>query len=424
MIARQTAAIFLDAYRELNAKKLFWVVLALSGLVVLATAGIGINDRGIEILFWKTFENPVFNTSTMPPEQFYKYIFTSFAIPIWLAWGATILALVSTASIFPDFISSGSIELALSKPISRVRLFLTKYIAAMLFVILQVSIFSVGALLVIGIRGGAWEPGILIAIPIVTLFFSYLYSVCVLLGVVTRSTIAALLLTLLCWFLFYAANNAEQGLLMFRAQAEMEVQRHAEALEETETRITEREEELAETKERASALSEAFEAGEPGPDGEPVEEKEVRRANRRVEELSEMIETGRTYLRETVKPGLVEAERNLASITPWHDALYALKTPLPKTGETIGLLNRWLVQAANLEEQSEAREQGQGDESLSAFFGRSRGPEPLEVSQEEAATEMQERVAARPASWVIGTSLGFEAVMLALAGFIFWRRDF
>ena len=30
----QTCAIFLEAYRSLNSKKLFWIVLILSGLVV------------------------------------------------------------------------------------------------------------------------------------------------------------------------------------------------------------------------------------------------------------------------------------------------------------------------------------------------------------------------------------------------------
>ena len=34
----QTLALLLDAYRELNAKKLFWVVLAISLIVVLSVA--------------------------------------------------------------------------------------------------------------------------------------------------------------------------------------------------------------------------------------------------------------------------------------------------------------------------------------------------------------------------------------------------
>jgi len=53
---------------------------------------------------------------------------------------------------------------------------------------------------VLGIRGGVWEPGLFISIPIVVIFFSYLFAICVLLGLITKSTIASLLLTLLIWF--------------------------------------------------------------------------------------------------------------------------------------------------------------------------------------------------------------------------------
>jgi hypothetical protein len=45
---------------------------------------------------------------------------------------------------------------------------------------LQVLVFSTASFLVIGLRGGSWEPGLFLAVPIVTLMFSYLFSVCVL----------------------------------------------------------------------------------------------------------------------------------------------------------------------------------------------------------------------------------------------------
>lgn len=43
---RQTWAILFDAYRELNAKKLFWITLALSGLVVVAFAMVSLTPKG------------------------------------------------------------------------------------------------------------------------------------------------------------------------------------------------------------------------------------------------------------------------------------------------------------------------------------------------------------------------------------------
>ena len=129
-----------------------------------------------------------------------------------------ILAVISTAAIVPDFVSGGAVELALSKPIGRVRLFLTKYFMGLLFVTLQVGVFSLASFLVIGLRGGAWEPRLFMAIPIVVGVFSFLFCVSALVGLLTRSTIAALLLTLLFWIFLFILNAADSSTLLIKAQ--------------------------------------------------------------------------------------------------------------------------------------------------------------------------------------------------------------
>src|SRR5688572_54219 len=126
---------FADAYRELNARKMFWIVLILSALVVLVFMGIGIADDGNIFLFG--LKTP-FDTDPADRAGFYKTFFNDWGVTLWLSILASLLALISTAAVFPEFVSGGSIDLYLSKPISRVRLFLTKYVAALLFVALQV----------------------------------------------------------------------------------------------------------------------------------------------------------------------------------------------------------------------------------------------------------------------------------------------
>ena len=206
----QTCAIFLEAYRSLNSKKLFWLVLILSGLVALLFACVGINQHGLKILFWQ-FDNEILNSNQIPADQFYKGLFLQIGIGTWLSWIASILALISTAGIFPDLMTAGSIDLFVSKPIGRLRLFFTEYLAGLLFAALQVTIFTAACFLVIGLRGGVWEPGLFLAVPIVVCFFSYLFSVCVFLGVATRSTIAALLLTLLFWFSIWRSERPREA---------------------------------------------------------------------------------------------------------------------------------------------------------------------------------------------------------------------
>src|SRR5688572_27974867 len=154
-ILTQTGALFLDAYREINAKKMFWVTLVLSGLIVAVFGGLGINERGISIFRWD-FPS-IFNTTFIDRPTFYKYVFSELGVGWWLNFFGILLALISTAGIIPDFVSGGAVDLYLSKPVSRLRLWLTKYATGLTFVGLQVGVFTLGCFLLIGIRAGSWD---------------------------------------------------------------------------------------------------------------------------------------------------------------------------------------------------------------------------------------------------------------------------
>ncbi|MFM9146426.1 MAG: ABC transporter ATP-binding protein, partial [Phycisphaerales bacterium] len=70
--------------------------------------------------------------------------------------------------------ASGSIDRMLSKPISGGRLFLTRGGTGLFFAGFQALVFVTASFLVIGIRGGVWEPELFVAVPTVVVFFSYL----------------------------------------------------------------------------------------------------------------------------------------------------------------------------------------------------------------------------------------------------------
>ena len=95
---KQVNALFLDAYRELNHRKLFWITLVLNVLVVVAFAAIGNDSEGLTILHW-SIPFPLVSTSFIPSADFYKFIFAQLGVGLWLGWIASIIALVSTASI-------------------------------------------------------------------------------------------------------------------------------------------------------------------------------------------------------------------------------------------------------------------------------------------------------------------------------------
>ncbi len=205
--------LLLDSYRLLKARVLFWVTLCISGLVGLLYLSIGFHDNGMSLLFGLiSFEHSELRRGSELAEVLYIGIFTKFIVPLWITWVAVILGLISTASIFPDFMSEGSIEVPLSKPVRRITVFLTKYVGSLLFMLIQVGLFALLVFFALRLRLGTWNPTVLWVVPLSVLVFSYLYAVVVLVNVLTRSTLAGVLFALLVWFLSFIMNAVEGNL--------------------------------------------------------------------------------------------------------------------------------------------------------------------------------------------------------------------
>lgn len=365
MIAIQTWALFVDAFRELNHRKLFWITMAINLFVVAASACFGISESGFTLLWWE-FPMPGLRQAIGSTGEFYRGIFLSVGVGVWLSWAAIILGLISTASIFPDFLAGGSVDLWFSRPISRLRLLLTKYFFALLFVALQVAVFSLGAFVVMGVRGGLWAPGIFLAIPLVTAMFSYLFAFSVLFGVVTRSAITALLLTFGVWCVLFVFNMADSALLATSTAMRME-------LDVTERRI--------EFQERRSVPNE--------------------------ERLAQLRET------------LVSTEEALPVLDWWHGLVFKIKLFLPKTEETVALLERRLIPIEEI---------GRGTVNEPSGDAGSDSPPPEPGLADPSDTEIARRFETirreRSVMWVLGTSFLFQAVILGIAAVIVVRRDY
>ena len=121
-------AVLMDSYRSLKAQKLFKTVLVLSMLVIIGFASFGFDDQGVFLFFGAMqIENEYFKAGTELASTLYMGIFSAFIVNLWLGWVATILALISTSSIYPQFLSAGSVELVMSKPVRRTTMFIAKY---------------------------------------------------------------------------------------------------------------------------------------------------------------------------------------------------------------------------------------------------------------------------------------------------------
>lgn len=396
---RQTWALLVDAYRELNARKLFWITLGLSGLIVAAFAAAGINDRGLTFLHWE-IPAPI-TTRLTTPGFFYKFIFDNLGIKLWLTWAAMVLAIISTASLIPDFVLSGAIELTLSKPIGRVRLFITKYLTGLLFAGLQVALFTTACFLVIGIRGGEWEPRVFLAIPIVLSVFSFLYCVSALAGMLTRSTIASVLITGLFWFVLFLLNAGDAATLTQKTRTQL-------TLDQANVRY-ERREKVVKAMVVKQRAEEAEAKGEPPP-AEPTAE-ELAASDAILARQKVIVDNSRT---------------DLKSITWWNTLFVYIKTPLPKTADTTGLLERNLLSMEDIrrirELTGEAAEPEEEEFDEKGDVKVDRPQRRLQHARIEDRVE--ELLRSRSLWWVLGTSFAFEAAVLAAACLVFARKDF
>ena len=382
MIATQTKALLVDAYRDLNARKMFWVVLFLNVIVIAGFGTLGVKGNRMSILTWELPQDIPFALFV------YKWIFSYVIVGRWLSWVATILALISTASIFPDFLAGGAVDLYLSKPIGRLRLFITKYITGLLFVTLQVTVFTIGSFLVLGFRADLWEPGLFLAIPIVVLFFSYLFSICVLMGVWTRSTLTAFFLTLVTWAGIAGVNQADRFLM----QADVTYQSRAQ---EAQRQLTRLDKQIAEIQARDQANKAHFAAtpgATPAASTQPTPEtlQLKRLARQRDRQIATAAQQQPPHWVRTAQP-----------------IVFAINTLVPKTQDTISLLDRVLFK----------------DVSITAVKSLL-NTVPDDGPMHGWRRDIQDMVHGRSMAWILGSSIAFECLMLALAARTFCRRDY
>ena len=355
-------AILRESWLSLRSQGLFKIAMGLNLLVIIAFASIGFDAQGISLFFGLSHIDSEFVTAGSPwASTVYLGIFSLFIVNIWLAWISAIIALLSTSSIVPSFVSQGAVELTVSRPVSRTTIFLSKYLGGLLFVVLQVGVFCIGAFLTAGWRVGMWNPAIFLAIPLVTLFFSYLFCVNVLVGVITRSTLTALIVTLAFWFSCFSLREADELVTA-------EVFQREALISDLDT-----------------SISEAMATGSLGDPGEDVQELQA--------ELLSQIAA-------------------LDTLNAWSGPLGVLRWFLPETGNTVLLLKHAIEtdEAATFEDILSGR-----------IFEQDKGPQS---PRNRAQTKLRSQNKAIPWWWTIGKSLIFEAVILAFAAWVFRRRDF
>ena len=373
-------AFIIDAYRQLSAAKLFWLTLGLSVLVVVAFGSISFNENGMTTFYGlQTINSDTIYEGSPWARGLYIGIYSNFLVTIWLSWIAAVLALISTCTIFPEFVKSGAIELTLSKPISRIKLFFVKYFVSLLFVLLQVLLFCIGIFICVGLRIGEWNWAIFSAVPIVTIFYSYLFAVCVLVGMVTQSSITSLLITGIFWMVLWTAQSTEFWLNRFVINNSVKIESFEESLIEQKSQL-----------DKLKSKS---------PDDFRIDKRQER-----IDEMEQEVEL---------------AKETLDELMFWYKPVSQTLVFLPKTRQTTQLLERWLSDDSGFDIQAMLRGEMQSVQEIEEFDATTWG-----ARRRETGRRLQEDYSSRSLWYVVGTSLLFEGFILGLSAWFFCRRDF
>lgn len=115
--------------------------------------------------------------------------------------GIILFGVFATAGVIPDMLERGTVDLYLSKPISRWQLLLGKYAGAVTAIAINILYFLAGAWLVFGLKCGVWEPMLFTSSLTMIFMFAALYALVVFFATWTRSTAATIILTYLYLFI-------------------------------------------------------------------------------------------------------------------------------------------------------------------------------------------------------------------------------
>ncbi len=199
----QTWSIIIDSFRESRDRKMFWVMLGMSLLVSLAMACVGFEPGRVSFFFGMSeIETSVFTLGQQIRPQAIGTVVVDFIFDLMMGHVGIIVAIIATAGMFTSMLRHGSIEVLLAKPMSRPKLFFARYLGTLTFIGFHGTVFVGLTFLVMGMRWGVWLPGYLLSIPLIVLLYSYLQCISVLVAVVTRSSLTAIMLTLVAWIAF------------------------------------------------------------------------------------------------------------------------------------------------------------------------------------------------------------------------------
>lgn len=229
MNAHIAQALLRDAVYQVLASWVFRILVLLALILVATTFLVGFREEGVVLagLHTTSWESlaAAFDETLSPADiadmprnlvEAITQIFVDYVAGM-LGMG---LCIAATAFFIPEMIQKGAADVVFHKPVSRLVFYLSRYFAGLIFVATLSTLLVTGMFLGFTVASDHSDPALLWSALSLTYVFAMLHGVSMLAGVVTRSSIAAILLTLLFFFANGCVQNIWVGTQQLSAMAE------------------------------------------------------------------------------------------------------------------------------------------------------------------------------------------------------------
>ena len=120
-----------------------------------------------------------------------------------------LFGIFATAGMIPSMLDKGTVELYLSKPLSRTQILIARSVGACGGIGINLLYFAAAIWLTIGLKTGLWHHQFLLASLMTLPIFFFYYSIVALIAVMTRSTGFSIMFALIFWLFTSMLQNRE-----------------------------------------------------------------------------------------------------------------------------------------------------------------------------------------------------------------------
>ncbi len=195
--------------REALSRKIIVAFFAISSFVILVFAALFAFVSLDDLVQVSANNDPMMSMAT----ELVKGLKLFIVAPLF--GGGLFLSIFSASSFIPNMLEKGTVDLLLSKPVSRWQLILGKFLGGVLIVFFNIAYLIISIWVLIGFKFAIWDLSFLYSILTITFTFATLYSLIILVGILTQSSVLAMMLSYLIFFILSPILNARESISLF-----------------------------------------------------------------------------------------------------------------------------------------------------------------------------------------------------------------